>query len=196
MPQATVTTWPGVINQHHVPFTARSNPQIGPKTYNTLYDLDISKVHLPSLLWWWTLVSPLIYIEAFTALPYLPISKYTERIQTQLFIEQKGTLVILEAGQQEGPTQARSRDCSFFFPSTRLNIRPCIIQITLYICTLTLKLEFGVDVFSVLAHLSGIYVRLKIHSLLPLHPCLKSLLGTVESAQVATASNSVQHAVS
>lgn len=80
--------------------------------------------------------------------------------------------MILKAGRQEGPTQARSRECFFFSPP--LNIRPCIIQITLYICTLPLKLEFGVDVFGVLAHQSGIYVRLKIHILLPLNQCLES----------------------
>lgn len=63
----------------------------------------------------------------------------------------------------------------FFYPPP-LNTRPCIIQITSYICTLSLKLEFGLDVFSMLAHQSGIYVRLKIHTILPLHPCLKSSL--------------------
>lgn len=91
--------------------------------------------------------------------------------------------MILKAGQHERPTQARSRECFFFFYPP-LNIRPCIIQITLYICTLPLKLEFGVDVFSMLAHQSGIYVRLKIHILLPLSQCLKSLLVAVVGSLV------------
>lgn len=183
VPQLVLTAWTKAINHPHVSFAALSNPQIGPKTYNTWYDLNISKVHRLGLLWWWTLVSPLIYIWAPAALPYLPLSKYTERIQTHAFYRGEGTLVILKAGRQERPTQARSRECFFFFPPP-LNIRPCIIQITLYICTLPLKLEFGVDVFSMLAHQSGIYVRLKIHILLPLIQCLKSLLVAVVSSLV------------
>lgn len=51
-------------------------------------------------------------------------------------------------------------------------------------CTLPLKLEFGVDVFSMLAQQSGIYVRLKIHRLLPLNQALKSLLVAVVSRLV------------
>lgn len=168
-----LTAWTEVTNHHHVSFTPLSSPQIGPITYNTWSDLNISKVRPLSLLWRWTLVSPLIYIWAPAALPYLPLSKYTERMRARAFYRGKGTLVILKAGRQERPTQARSRDCFFFFHPP-LNIRPCIIQITLYICTLPFKLEFGVDVFSILAHQSGIYVRLKIHILLPLNQCLKS----------------------
>lgn len=52
----------------------------------------------------------------------------------------------------------------------------------MYICTLSLKLEFGMDVFSMLAHQSGIYVRLKIHTILPLHQSLNPLLVAADSS--------------
>lgn len=90
-----------------------------------------------------------------------------------LFIEEWHTRDFKGSAAREAhPSEIKGRFPFFFYPP--LNIRPCIIQITLYICTLPFKLEFGVDVFSMLAHQSGIYVRLKIHNLLPFNQRLKS----------------------
>lgn len=66
-----------------------------------------------------------------------------------------------------GPPKQDQGNASFLSPP--LNIRPYIIQITLDICTLPLKLVFRVDVFSMLAHQSSAYVGPKIHVLLTLN---------------------------
>lgn len=104
-----------------------------------------------------------------------------------LFIEGRRTRDFKgRAAREAHPSEIKGVFLFFFFPPPT-NIRPCIIQVTFYICTLPLKLESGMDVFGMLAHQSGIYVQLKIHILLPLNQCPKSLLVVVFSVTASLA---------
>ena len=106
-------------------YSAFNCPQSSPEGCSTWQGVNISKVHHLGLLWWWIPVSPLIYIWAPAALPYLPLISIQSKGKPMLFIEERRTRDFkVRAAGGAHPSKIKGM---FLFFNPPLNTRPCII---------------------------------------------------------------------